>query len=184
MSGDGLPPLLAKFWRHLAHAVPARSEGQAPHNVTVLVHWIAAETARRESERDKRIGGSLLWFIKGLALTQSDDALRDSAHMAKKRWQAVGGVARKARMLSGLTCPRCPPPLGSPARSASCLPSSPMRPLPCASHLWPLLRLAGAHDLGPAGQLEAAARPKDDAGAEAASPRDLAHDRAPASRSS
>ena len=61
VSGDGLPPLVAKFWRHLAHAVPPKKEGQAPHNVAVLVKWIAGEIQRRDDEREKRISSSLLW---------------------------------------------------------------------------------------------------------------------------
>ena len=61
ISGDGLPPLLAKFWRFIAHAVPAKKEGQTPHNVGVLVNWIATEMSHRESEREKRICGALLW---------------------------------------------------------------------------------------------------------------------------
>ena len=61
VSGDGLPPLVSKFWRHLAHAVPPKKAGATPNNVAVLVHWIASETQKRENEREKRICSSLLW---------------------------------------------------------------------------------------------------------------------------
>ena len=96
VSGDGLPPLLAKFWRHLANAVPAKVIGQTPHNVMVLAHWIKRQERDRPSERDKRICSALLWFVKGLALAAEVEATGASAAAAKKRWQSAGGVARKA----------------------------------------------------------------------------------------
>ena len=102
VSGDGLPPLLAKFWRHLANAVPAKVIGQTPHNVMVLAHWIKQQERDRPSERDKRICSALLWFVKGLALAAEVEATGASAAAAKKRWQSAGGVARKAS-----TCDMC-----------------------------------------------------------------------------
>ena len=96
VSGDGLPPLLAKFWRHLANAVPARVVGQTPHNVMVLARWVKLQEQRLPSERDKRICSALLWFIKGLALAAEVEATDASRAAAKARWQSAGGVARKA----------------------------------------------------------------------------------------
>ena len=128
VSGDGLPPLLAKFWRHLANAVPAKVVGQTPHNVMVLAHWIKGQERERPSERDKRICSALLWFVKGLALAAEVEATGASAAAAKKRWQSAGGVARKA---STCTCT---------CTSAACLCHAvchipcavPLLPLPCA----------------------------------------------------
>lgn len=99
VSGEGLPPLVAKFWRHLANAAPPKKEGQPPHNVPVLVNWIASETRRRESEREKRVCNSLLWFVKELALTGGDDG---GGGGARKRWQTAGGLARKTQIIADL----------------------------------------------------------------------------------
>tara|TARA_B110001452_G_scaffold241091_1_gene223059 strand:+ start:3985 stop:5445 length:1461 start_codon:yes stop_codon:yes gene_type:complete len=100
VSGEGLPPLVAKFWRHLANAAPPKKDGQPPHNVPVLVNWIAGEARRRESEREKRVCNSLLWFVKELALAGGDEG--GGGGGAKKRWQAAGGLARKTQIIASL----------------------------------------------------------------------------------
>lgn len=98
VSGEGLPPLVAKFWRHLANAAPPKKEGQPPHNVPVLVNWIAGEARRRESEREKRICNALLWFVKELALSGGEEG----GGGARKRWQTAGGLARKTQIIADL----------------------------------------------------------------------------------
>jgi len=71
VSAEGLPPLLAKFWRRCATAVPVSTARPdlPPNNVLVLSGWLTETSRQLESERDKLTCNSLLWFIKALALS-------------------------------------------------------------------------------------------------------------------
>ena len=67
VSIEGLPPLLAKFWRRIALAVPGEP-GKPPPNVVAIDGWLSRELGKMEGERERRTCKALLWFIKGLAL--------------------------------------------------------------------------------------------------------------------
>ena len=70
VSAEGLPPLLAKFWRRCATAVPVAAVRPdiPPNNVLVLSAWLTDTSRHMDLERNKLTCNSLLWFIKALAL--------------------------------------------------------------------------------------------------------------------
>lgn len=66
-----------------------------------LARWLTAETARIETERDKRTCAALVWFIKGLALS-SEEGSQGAGAQLRRRWSTAGREARKARAVNAL----------------------------------------------------------------------------------
>ena len=89
VSIEGLPPLLAKFWRRIALAVPGEP-GKPPPNVIAIDGWLSRELAKMEGEREKRTCKALLWFIKGLALGEDAADPEEAAAAAESPPPEVG----------------------------------------------------------------------------------------------
>ena len=111
MSAEGLPEVLARFWRQLALAAPPYKEGAPPHNVPVLASWIGRQAVGARDERDKQTCRSLELYVKGLGVRTRDDLEEERAKIrhaaAIERHQRASVAAAKI----GDPAPPPPPPL-------------------------------------------------------------------------